>query len=133
MPIEVIDGVAEQLTAQDGRFDAAVVTLVLCSVADPAPALRELHRVLRPGGQLRFLEHGRADRPVAVAIQRAIDATFWSALNGGCRTSRDPVADIRAAGFRIEHTERLGFADTSIPFPASPHTCGTAVRAQARS
>ena len=61
--IAVVDGRAEQLPADDAAFDAAVVSLVLCSVPDPATALNEIHRVLRPGGELRFYEHLRSEDP----------------------------------------------------------------------
>ena len=60
--VEVTDGVAEELPAGDATFDAAVATFVLCSVASQQTVLREIHRVLRPGGQLRLLEHVRAAR-----------------------------------------------------------------------
>src|SRR5690242_3915287 len=57
IPIRVVDGVAESLPAADGAFDAAVVHMTLCSVRDPDAAARELNRVIRPGGELRFNEH----------------------------------------------------------------------------
>jgi ubiquinone/menaquinone biosynthesis C-methylase UbiE len=75
--IEVVDGRAEQLAAADASFDGAVVCLTLCSVADQAAALADIHRVLRPGGQLRFFEHVQADAPGMRRAQRAVDATFW--------------------------------------------------------
>ena len=59
-PVRVVDAVADQLPFEDGSFDVAVSSLVLCSVADQPAALAELHRVLRPGGELRFYEHVRA-------------------------------------------------------------------------
>jgi ubiquinone/menaquinone biosynthesis C-methylase UbiE len=62
-PIRVVDGTAETLPAPDTCFDTAVTSLMLCSVADPAGALAEIRRVLRPGGTLRFYEHVRADAP----------------------------------------------------------------------
>lgn len=62
-PIDVVDAVAEHIPAGDGTFDAAVASLMLCSVPDQHTALREVHRVLKPGGQLRFLEHVRATSP----------------------------------------------------------------------
>jgi ubiquinone/menaquinone biosynthesis C-methylase UbiE len=60
LPIEVVDGVSDALPADDGAFDVGIASLVLCSVADPDAALGELFRVIRPGGELRFLEHVRA-------------------------------------------------------------------------
>src|SRR5688500_13593143 len=63
VPVEVVDGVADHLPAGDAAFDAAVTSLVLCTVPDPARALAEVRRVLRPGGELRFLEHVAADTP----------------------------------------------------------------------
>ncbi|MEZ0074208.1 class I SAM-dependent methyltransferase [Planotetraspora sp. GP83] len=107
--IDVTGGLAEQLPAAEGRFDAAVVTFVLCSLADPGAALMEIHRVLVPGGQLRFLEHVRADTPGRVRVQRLLDATVWPRLAGGCHTGRDSAAEIRAAGFTIEKLERFLF------------------------
>jgi SAM-dependent methyltransferase len=128
VPIEVVDGVAEQLPADDGAFDAGVASLVLCSVADPAAALRELHRVIRPGGQLRFFEHVRAATPGLRRVQRALDATVWPLLVGGCHTCRDTAAAIEAVGFTIERLERLRWPETQIPLPTSPHILGTAIR-----
>ncbi len=57
-PIEVISGRGERLPPMEGTFDVAVASLVLCSVSDPSAALHEVHRVLRPGAQLRFIDHG---------------------------------------------------------------------------
>lgn len=128
VPVEVVDGRAERLEAADGSFDAAVVTCVLCSVEDPSAALRELLRVLRPGGQLRFIEHVRAETVLAAGLQRAVDATFWPRLFGGCHTSRDVLATMADTGFRLERVQHLAFSATSIPFPAHPHVAGIAVR-----
>jgi ubiquinone/menaquinone biosynthesis C-methylase UbiE len=85
VPIEVVDGIAEQLPAVDGSFDAAVACLVLCSVRDPQAAVREIHRVLRPRGQLRFIEHVRADTRALQQVQRLLDRTVWPTLMGGTR------------------------------------------------
>ena len=87
VPIDVIPGRGEQLPPMDGIFDVAVASLVLCSVTDPTATLYEVHRVLRPGGQLRFFEHVQAETPRLRRLQRLMDATFWPTLAGGCHAS----------------------------------------------
>jgi ubiquinone/menaquinone biosynthesis C-methylase UbiE len=126
--IEVQDGVAERLPAADGAFDAAVATLVLCSLADQRAALREIHRVVRPGGQFRFMEHVQADTPGLRRAQRMLDATVWPPLGGGCHVSRDTLSVIAGAGFTVTQSEAFQFPVTRIPFPSSPHVWGIAVR-----
>jgi len=128
VPIKVVDGSAEQLPAEDGSFDAVVATLMLCSVSDPAVALAEMRRVLRPGGELRFMEHVRAETPVYRRIQQLADATIWPACFGGCHASRDPVAAIGAAGFTISELTRYRLPDSRLPWPTAPHARGVAVR-----
>lgn len=125
VPIEVVDGVAERLPAADGAFDAAVCTLVLCSVRDQRAAIAEIRRVLRPNGELRFLEHVRAAGPGLRRVQALVDATFWPLLLGGCRTGRDTVAAIAGSAFAVEHRD-FAFPETSIPIPAKPHVIGVA-------
>lgn len=128
VPVEVRDGVAEELPAIDATFDAAVVTLVLCSVDDQHATLREIHRVLCPGGQLRFLEHVRASTPALRSVQRLLDATIWPALCGGCHTGRDTAAALEGAGFTIDQLDAFRFPDTRLSTPATPHLRGTATR-----
>ncbi len=95
---------AEVLPFDDRRFDTAVTTWTLCSVPDARLALSELRRVLKPGGELIFVEHGRAEAPAVVAWQDRLNR-LWGHLAGGCNLNR-PVADmIREAGFRIEVLE----------------------------
>jgi ubiquinone/menaquinone biosynthesis C-methylase UbiE len=126
VPVEVVDGWADDLPAGDAAFDAAVTSLVLCSVPDQGRALAEVRRVLRPGGELRFLEHVRADGTALARTQRALDATVWPRLGAGCHLARDTVAAIEDAGFTIARLDRFRFPDARISLPASPHVLGIA-------
>ncbi|MDQ6846457.1 MAG: methyltransferase domain-containing protein [Candidatus Dormibacteraeota bacterium] len=126
--IDVVDGVADRLPASDGSADGVVLSLMLCSVPIQAIALREAHRVLRPGGQLRFFEHVRAETAALARVQRALDATVWPALGGGCHTSRDTAGAIEDAGFVIEELDRFRFPDVRLSMPTSPHILGVARR-----
>jgi ubiquinone/menaquinone biosynthesis C-methylase UbiE len=126
--IEVVDGVANHLPAEDGSFDVGVASLVLCTVPDQEAALAELRRVIRPGGELRFYEHVVSHRPSTARLQRALDATVWPHVSGGCHLARDTLAAIEGAGFRIESSRRFPFG----PSPRGPkiaHVVGVARRA----
>ena len=127
VPIEVRDGTAEALPGEEGTFDAAVVSLVLCSVPDQSAALREIGRVLRPGGELRFYEHVVARQPTSARIQRALDATIYPHLTGGCHCARDTGASIRQAGFEVRQEERVIVKSGRLA-PAVPHILGVALR-----
>jgi ubiquinone/menaquinone biosynthesis C-methylase UbiE len=129
VPVRVVDALAEDLPGADGEYDAAVVALVLCSVDDQGPALSEIHRVLRPGGQLRFLEHVAAPEPGMLRrVQRVVDATVWPRLFAGCHTGRDTVAAIERAGFVLERVDRFFFPAEGPRGPAAPIVLGTAIR-----
>jgi ubiquinone/menaquinone biosynthesis C-methylase UbiE len=117
VPVTVTDGLAQRIEAPDESFDAVVVSLVLCSVPDENDALAEIRRVLRPGGQLRFFEHVISRRPVSAFIQRALQATIWPHLAGGCHPARDLGAAIERGGFAIEVCERLRAAPRQPPLP----------------
>lgn len=122
--VHVVDDVAEQLHVPDASVDAAVLSLILCSVRDPRAVLAEVARVLRPGGSLRFYEHVVAERPGLLRrVQQMADATVWPRLLGGCHTGRDTLASMVAAGFVIEELDRFSFPQIS---PASPHLLGRA-------
>lgn len=95
----VVRAVAEQLPFADATFDTAVVVFLLCSVADQQAALREIARVLVPGGRMLFMEHVRSADPEVVAIQDKIPFPY-SAI--GCRPNRDTLAQIRSSAFVVE-------------------------------
>jgi SAM-dependent methyltransferase len=105
--IDLVDARAERLPFADGRFDAAVLTLVLCSVDDVDAALAELRRVLRPGGQLRLVEHIRSPDAFVAGLQMRM-TPLWRRLAGNCHLDRDTLAALRAAGFVIEETRAHG-------------------------
>ena len=101
----LVRATAEALPFGDGVFDTVVCGLVLCSVSDPSRALGELRRVLRPGGQLRALEHVRSLRPWRARLEDAIQPA-WTRLAGGCHPNRDTERAVEAAGFVIESDGR---------------------------
>jgi SAM-dependent methyltransferase len=128
VPVDVLPGLATSLPVADGSADAVVFCLVMCSLDDTAGALAEARRVLAPGGTLHFLEHTRAGGGPLRAVQRAVDATFWPLVAGGCHTGRDQPAAIEEAGFELTSVRRFRFPDTRLTMPATPHVLGAAVR-----
>ena len=100
---------AEHLPFADGAFDTVVSTGVFCSVDDPVRAMAEVHRVLRPGGTLRFSEHVKAWKPLRRAVQVAFDPIHR--LMFRCHIGRDTIQTMREARFEIEDLERLQYAD----------------------
>jgi ubiquinone/menaquinone biosynthesis C-methylase UbiE len=128
VPVSVVDGLADRLPADEGSMDAGVAAALLCSVPDPERTLAELARVIRPGGELRFYEHVRADTPAMARVQRLMDATVWPRVFGGCPTTRDTEAAIVQAGFALERCERFSFRPSLHSWPITPRILGSARR-----
>jgi ubiquinone/menaquinone biosynthesis C-methylase UbiE len=126
--IEVVDGVAENLPADTETFDAGVACFVLCTVGDQTAALADVRRVIRPGGELRFLEHVIANSSGLSRLQRLSDRTWWPLVGGGCHSARDTAASIKGAGFEIERSRRFPFRPSWVEFLVTPHILGAARR-----
>lgn len=118
---------AERLPIEEDSCDAVVFTCALCTIGDPAAALREARRVLRPSGRLFVFEHVRA-RDAGLAAWQDRITPLWRTISGGCHPNRDTRAAIEAAGFQFESVEE--FAEKRIPIPiVQPQLLATARKA----
>jgi ubiquinone/menaquinone biosynthesis C-methylase UbiE len=99
LPVRLVRADGARLPFADASFDAAVLAWTLCSIADPAAALAEIRRVLKQGGTLHYVEHGRAPEPKVRRLQDLLTPA-WRRLSGGCHLNREMDALIEAAGFR---------------------------------
>ena len=124
MPVEMVHLNAACLPFDAGRFDCVVTTWTLCSIDDVGSALREIRRVLKPGGRYLFIEHGRSDD---AEIARHQDR--WNRLHGwiagGCNLNRPIDRLIRESGLEIARLERFDMPD--VPRRVAPHYLGSAV------
>lgn len=100
----IVEAEAEALPFADGSFDVVVCTLVLCNVGNPQSALRELRRVLRPGGSFLFLEHVRSDDPRTARLQDRVNPA-WRFVSNGCNCNR-PTLSLIEGSFSVEEVER---------------------------
>jgi ubiquinone/menaquinone biosynthesis C-methylase UbiE len=123
-PVELSEGRAEAIPLEDGAVDHVVMSWTLCSVADPGRALAEIRRVLRPGGNLRFVEHGRAPDP-GVALWQDRLTPVWRRLAGGCHLNRPIHRLVERAGLRLLEIETGHLV--SGPRPFTFHYRGRAV------
>jgi ubiquinone/menaquinone biosynthesis C-methylase UbiE len=105
LPARVVRAPAEALPFEDGSFDYAVSTLVLCTVEDPRRALSEIRRVLKPAGELLFLEHVRSDDPGLARWQDRLQPLQYR-IGHGCHCNRATLDNIRTAGFKVPELER---------------------------
>ncbi|KAA0113724.1 class I SAM-dependent methyltransferase [Mycolicibacterium sp. P9-22] len=126
VPVIVSTAVIEEFNAEQS-FDAVVCSLVLCSVDDPDSVVRELYSMLKPGGELRYLEHV-AGVGLRGTLQKAADATVWPRLLGNCHTHRNTEASIAAAGFSVDRSRREQTLPGWLPIPVSEFAIGRAVR-----
>jgi ubiquinone/menaquinone biosynthesis C-methylase UbiE len=103
-PVHLIEQSAEHLPLADACVDTVVVTWALCTIPDPLAALREAHRVLVPGGRLRFVEHGLSPVASVARWQRWLTPA-WRRIAGGCRLDQRADRLLARAGFAIEQLE----------------------------
>ncbi len=104
IPVDTVPLVIEQIGAADASYDTVVCTFTLCTIPDPIPALREMRRVLKRGGELLFCEHGRAPDAHVRRWQTRL-TPLWKPIAGGCHLDRDIPALIEAGGFNIRELE----------------------------
>jgi ubiquinone/menaquinone biosynthesis C-methylase UbiE len=120
----IVSARAEALPFPDASFDTVVSTLVLCTVEDPAAALAEARRVLRPGGRLLFIEHVRADGALARWQDRL--EGVWRHVGNGCHANRDTLTTLSAHGFAVRDVETATWR--KMPRLVRPLILGHAVR-----
>lgn len=115
VPVEMIALELGQIQAADASFDDIVCTFTLCTIPDAVSALREMRRVLKPGGRLLFCEHGQAPDLPVVRWQKRL-TPLWKPLAGGCHLDRDIPALILAGGFHIRELS-TGYLKGPRPMP----------------
>jgi protein-L-isoaspartate O-methyltransferase len=123
----VVTGETAETFSGAEPFDAVVCSLVLCSVRHPGDVLRRLYSMLRPGGELRYLEH-IASAGARGRFQRFVDATLWPRLFGNCHTHRDTERSIVEAGFEVDTSRHEFTLPPWAPMPVSELLLGRARR-----
>jgi ubiquinone/menaquinone biosynthesis C-methylase UbiE len=104
VPVSLLRASAEHLPFADAGFDTVVMTWTLCSIRNPIAALSEMRRVLKPGGELLFVEHGLSPEFRTARWQHWL-TPCWKQIGGGCHLDRKMDDLIRAAGFRVNAME----------------------------
>ena len=104
VPAAFLEASAERIPLDAKSVDSIVMTWVGCSIPDVDAALREMRRVLRPGGRLLFVEHGRSPDPNVERWQERLEP-LWLPISGGCHLTRRIVDKMPAAGFRVRQLE----------------------------
>lgn len=126
VPVSVSGQTVETL-ADPEPFDAVVCSLVLCTVERPDGVLAQLYAQLRPGGEVRYLEH-IASAGWRGRLQRFADATVWPRISGNCHSHRHTEQNLRAAGFAIEDARREWTLPRWVPLPVAEFALGRAVK-----
>jgi len=124
--VEFVKAEGEDIPFDGASFDTVVVTYTLCSIPDAVPALREMARVMKPGGRLLFCEHGVAPDAGVRRWQERLNP-IWRRLGGGCHLNRDVPDLIRRGGFEVTELQTMYIPGWR---PASFNYWGTAVRAR---
>jgi ubiquinone/menaquinone biosynthesis C-methylase UbiE len=119
--VTLIEAPAEELPFEESSFDTAVSLAVLCSVRDPAHALRELRRVLRPDGRFIFLEHVRSEDAKLARWQDRLERP-WGWVAGGCHPNRPTLEGIESAGFELVEVEHKDLPE--VPRLVRPNVMG---------
>lgn len=125
---DIRQGVGEAIPFGDGQFDSVVCTFTLCSVQDQAQVLREMHRILKPGGRLLFLEHGRAPDAGPARWQQRLEPV-WKRVFGNCHLSREVAPAVAGQGFAVTQVDHTYMAKT--PRFAGFMEWGVGVKAEA--
>lgn len=114
-PVDIVGLDGQKIPLDDGSADAVLCTWSLCTIPDPVAAVREMRRVLRPGGQLHFVEHGASPDPKVRAWQDRLNG-LQQRIAGGCNLNRDIAAVIDGGGMRITDLETYYNAGEPKPF-----------------
>lgn len=125
IPIETVPLIVEQIGAAEASYDCVVCTFTLCTIPDGVSALREMRRVLKPGGELLFCEHGLAPDAGVRRWQHRLNP-LWGRLAGGCQLHRDVPQLLKDGGFAVRTMERRYLPG---PKPMAYIYTGTAVAA----
>ncbi len=125
---DIRDGIGEAIPFEDSSFDTVVCTYTMCSVQNQAQVVREMRRILKPGGKLLYLEHGRAPDASVAKWQDRIEP-IWKPIAGGCHLTRPITTAVRDGGFEVE---QLGERYTpKTPKPVGWMEWGVGVKAGA--
>jgi ubiquinone/menaquinone biosynthesis C-methylase UbiE len=124
IPILIRDGTSDAIADPDNTYDAVISTLVLCSVPDPTHTLKEIRRVLKPGGRFLFIEHVAAPPDTFRRHLQNFLKPLWKPLSDGCHPNRETWTYLQQVGFSTLHLEPF-----EVPLPiVTPHIAGYGVK-----